>query len=190
MTKSYIFITHEDQQIEVMGKQFTYKNGVLSCEKPVSAVRAKPGDAFAVMLAAGQDHEIMEVVPLGTPKGLNSFVAWLCGYSGEKRTRMNNYAYIRHNFQSRAYDGGKVTERTIGGALSLARVDFGDGRVVRLWAGIGMRSLTEGQVLYFADLFMEGSDPEWISLRLKERFGLLIEPDALREAMKKEGVTE
>lgn len=187
MKKYFIYITKPEQEFNVYGHELFFADDMLCCPDPVLAIPCKLGDTFTVVLKQDEyGEEQFYVNAMCAPKSLNSFVAWLCGFSTKRRCPAWRYKYMRKNFTSHAHHPGEETtldERIIDGKLSMAVVRYADTELpcTRLWAGIDCEPLTAEDILTVCDLFVHRVRSAWVVLKLKD-YGVDIDLAELRKA--------
>lgn len=187
MKKYFLYITEPEQEFNVFGRELFVEDGMLCCPNPAMAIPCKLGDTFTVTLDVDQyGVEQFDIVEMVAPKNLNSFVAWLCGFSAKRRCPAWRYKYMRKNFSSHAHHPTEKTvldERMIEGKLYMAMVRYADNNLpcTRLWAGIDVDLLTKEDILSIADMFIRRVNSTWVSYKLKQ-FGVDIPADELHAA--------
>lgn len=192
MRKFFIYVTDEPLELKVFGREVFVEDGMLCCANPAMAMECAPGDVFCAML----DHdaygtEEFDVKRVSLPSNLNSLVAWMCGFSAERRCTAWRWKYNRHSFKTHVVHPTELRyldERIIPNKLCMAVVRSADATKapIRLWAGIDAEDMTAADVLSVADLLLSGVRSQWVVLKLKEH-GIDIELNELNAARSKKG---
>lgn len=187
MGKFFIYVVNESFEIRVYGHQIFLEDGMLCCANPAMAIPCKLGDVFAVSSSTDMyGDNVFDIRQVETPKSLNSFVAWLCGFNSDRRCPAWRWKYNRPTFKSHTHhptDLRTLDERMLHGKLYLAVVRSADAGAypTRLWAGIDSEPVDATDILLLADLIVPRVRTDWIVLKLNE-FGIDIDPETLHRA--------